>query len=44
MFTGFYTQIKEINTNTHKDLASTIKWTLPKPIPFHPFVMLSVQS
>jgi len=40
---AFYNQIKE-TINTYEDSASTIEWTLPSPIPFHPFVMLPVQS
>lgn len=41
---AFYNQIKEIISDTNEDSASTIEWTLPSPIPFHPFIMLSVQS
>jgi heme/copper-type cytochrome/quinol oxidase subunit 1 len=41
---SFYTQIKELNSDTYEESSSTIEWTLPSPIPFHPFKMLSVQS
>ena len=41
---SFYTQIKELISETYEDSSSTIEWTLPSPIPFHAFKMLAVQS
>ena len=41
---SFYTHVKELTSGTHEDSSSTIEWTLPSPIPFHPFKMLAVQS
>lgn len=41
---SFYTQTKELSSDTFEETSSTIEWTLPSPIPFHPFKMLSVQS
>jgi cytochrome c oxidase subunit 1 len=41
---SFYTQIKELNSDTYEESASSIEWALPSPIPFHPFKMLAVQS
>ena len=37
---SFYTQIKELISETYEDSSSTIEWTLPSPIPFHAFKML----
>jgi len=41
---SFYTQMKELSSDTYKESSSTIEWTLPSPIPFHAFKMLAVQS
>jgi len=41
---SFYTQLKELISDTYQDSSNTIEWTLPSPIPFHAFKMLPVQS
>jgi cytochrome c oxidase subunit 1 len=41
---AFYTNLKELNSATYEDSASTIEWTLSSPISLHAFKMLAVQS